>query len=214
MHSTSITCKNKRKGVSTILGTLIFIGILFTSVIPMFLVMKQADNIYAQKMHEMEKLDQTRDMESIEVYAYPIKDEDQIKISIENVGVVPAEIVRVWINNTYNTTSLTIPSLDIVQLGPYDLNTFNGAFYEVKVATSAGKMYQSVSGKIYYEDGEWFSPQLGICVHIAVGFFGMGYFRCKISNTTWDSIWYESDFKFSGDVVHIFDIVIFVSLFM
>ena len=44
----------KRKGVSTILGTLIFIGILFTSVIPMLLVMKQADTIYTKKIHDLE----------------------------------------------------------------------------------------------------------------------------------------------------------------
>ena len=41
-----------KKGVSTILGTLIFMGIIFSAYIPMTLVMKQADNIYEQEIHE------------------------------------------------------------------------------------------------------------------------------------------------------------------
>jgi hypothetical protein len=32
------------------MGTLIFIGIMFTSVVPMLLIMKQADTIYEQKI--------------------------------------------------------------------------------------------------------------------------------------------------------------------
>ena len=42
-----------RNGVSTILGTIIFIGVLFSAIIPMQLVMKQADNIALQKIHEI-----------------------------------------------------------------------------------------------------------------------------------------------------------------
>ncbi len=37
-----------------LMGTLIFIGIMFISVVPMLLIMKQADNIF-----EQEKLDST-----------------------------------------------------------------------------------------------------------------------------------------------------------
>ena len=44
------------KGTSTILGTLIFVGIIFTSFIPMMLVMKQADTIYDMNKYEMEKV--------------------------------------------------------------------------------------------------------------------------------------------------------------
>jgi len=39
----------RRKAISTILGTLIFISILFTAVIPMFLTMNQADVMLEQK---------------------------------------------------------------------------------------------------------------------------------------------------------------------
>ena len=97
------TMRKKKKGVSTILGTIIFIGILFTSIIPMILVMKQADNIYIQEVHEMERKDEEQDSQELEVYAFPVEGEDQIKISIQNTGVVPAIIRRVWINDEYET---------------------------------------------------------------------------------------------------------------
>ena len=38
--------RKRRRGTASILGTIIFIGILFSSVIPMYLVMRQADTIY------------------------------------------------------------------------------------------------------------------------------------------------------------------------
>ncbi len=40
------TMYRKKRGVSTILGTLIFVGIIFSAYVPMTLVMKQVDNIY------------------------------------------------------------------------------------------------------------------------------------------------------------------------
>ena len=82
------------------LGTLIFIGILFTSVIPMLLVMKQADTIYTQKIHEMEARDDERDNEILEASAFPVSTtSDELKVKIENTGVVSAKIIRVWIND-------------------------------------------------------------------------------------------------------------------
>ena len=68
MYTTNIMRIKKKKGVSTILGTLIFIGILFTSVIPMMLVMKQADTIFTKKVHEMEAIDDEKAREKLTSY--------------------------------------------------------------------------------------------------------------------------------------------------
>jgi hypothetical protein len=80
-----------RKGVSTILGTLIFIGILFTSVIPMFLVMKQADIIYTQTDLERKRLDEEREREAIEVYPIPSLTQPEMNVTLVNTGDVPAQ---------------------------------------------------------------------------------------------------------------------------
>ena len=205
MHTIN-TMRKKKKGVSTILGTIIFIGILFTSVIPMMLVMKQADNIYTQKVHEIEKRDEEQESQELEVYAFPVENEDKIRIGIENTGVVPAKIRRVWINNEYETENVTIATLESTILGPYNVTTFDGAQFGVFVTTFSANKFASASVTIYYDQGSWLAPQLGICVHIAVGFWGMGYFRTKVTNTTWDSGWVESGFVFLGDVVNDFAI--------
>ena len=73
MRSTNILSSEKGRGVSTILGTLIFIGILFTSVIPMMLVMKQADTIYTKKIHELEIKDDEKVREELIVYREAMK---------------------------------------------------------------------------------------------------------------------------------------------
>lgn len=204
MHITSITYRKKKRGVSTVLGTLIFIGILFTSVIPMLLVMKQADTIYAQKVHEREKLDEEVASEEIEVYAYPVtEDGDDIKVTIKNQGVVPVKIVRVWINDDYNSTSTSISPFDNAIFGPYNVTPVDGASYEIKVATEGGNGFASINGKLYYGEGGWLEPELGICVTISVFLFGR--YRIKVTNTTWDSGWWESGWTL-GDVIHTFNV--------
>ena len=50
MPTARISFRRKRRGVASILGTIIFIGIMFTAIIPMYLVMKQADTLYESKM--------------------------------------------------------------------------------------------------------------------------------------------------------------------
>ncbi len=70
MRITHMLYNKKNKGVSTILGTLIFIGIIFTSVVPMMLVMKQADTIYEKKKHEMDVIDDESVREELTVYTF------------------------------------------------------------------------------------------------------------------------------------------------
>jgi len=57
--------------MSTILGMLIFIGILFTCVMPFFLYINEVNSLYDQTVVEMKQEDQNRALENIEVYAYP-----------------------------------------------------------------------------------------------------------------------------------------------
>ena len=206
MPMASTMSTRKRKGVSTILGTLIFIGILFTSVIPMMLVMKQADNIYTQRVHEMGIRDEERDSQELDVFAYPVEEEDQVKLFVENVGVVPATIKRVWINDEYYTVDEVVRTLDSTSLGPFNVTTYDGAEFDIFLTTTFAKSYASTSGTIYYESGGWISPQLGICVHVAVGFWGAGNFRIQVTNSTWESDVYESGFVWLGDIVETFDV--------
>lgn len=192
MHITHTTCHKRRKGVSTIMGTLIFIGILFTSVIPMFLVMKQADNLYTQKVYEMRNRDDERSKENVFVSAYP-GTSTTIYVKVENNGNVPVKIVRVWINDDSFSVETPLVSNSYQILGPFSIEVENGESVEVKAVSERGNVFYSISGPLLYSDGQWFTVSLGICVVIynPKG----GQFKIVLQNNTapvWSETIYES----------------------
>lgn len=205
MFTTRIMCCRKSKGVSTILGTLIFIGILFTSVIPMMLVMKQADTIYTKKVHEMEARDDEGAREKVTASAYPnTSNSSQIMAKVENKGNVPVKIIRVWTNDEYHSQNELIPSNSKKVLGPFTVSVENNSSLVAKVVTERGNVFHSISGSLYYSDGSWFTASLGICVVIYNAEGGM--FLIKLINCTepepyWEKIIYESHCQEWEDVV-------------
>jgi hypothetical protein len=126
---------NNRKGISTILGTIIFIGILFTSIIPMYISMNQADTYAIQKKDELEMLDQQRLREDCIAYLYPTGPNAPLNLSImaTNVGPEIIHIVRFWINDKYytvdneNSTLKPYESKVLASLNPHPVigDTFN-----------------------------------------------------------------------------------------
>jgi archaellum component FlaF (FlaF/FlaG flagellin family) len=157
----------RRKGISTIMGTLIFVGILFTSVIPMYLVMKQADNIYTQNVHKMEISDQDRSREVIEAIAYPpSQTSPDLYIKVTNTGALPVEIMRVWINDDSYSRYAQVASQNSQVLEKITITPLEGKTYTVTVTTKRGNSFASTSDTLYYHGGEWYTPSLGI--HIIV----------------------------------------------
>jgi archaellum component FlaF (FlaF/FlaG flagellin family) len=172
MRTTHTTCLRRRRGISTILGTLIFIGVLFTAVIPMFLVMKQADNIYIQNVHEMEISDQDRAREAIEANVYPDNiNSNDIYVEVTNTGVVPVDIVRVWVNDEVKYSTLTpVASQDTDVIGPITIQDPSGS-YIVTLTTKRGNSFAATSETLSYDNSDpeneyWYTPSLGI--HIIV----------------------------------------------
>ena len=162
--------KASRRGTSTILGTLIFIAILFTAVIPMQLVMHQADIIFEKKMLEVSREDEGRDLEFIEVYPVPSLTDPEINITLINTGEVSSTIRRLWVNSTYYPSWFQgdfydvmafVPALGSVTIGPYPAPTVEGAVYDVKVTTDRGNVFFSEVGTIMYVGGQWVSETLG-----------------------------------------------------
>lgn len=159
MRTTSIMCRRKRKGVSTILGTLIFIGILFTSVIPMLLVMNQADTIYEQKKLERGRLDEERARENLYVIVYPTGEAapDNLTIIVENTCELTVKIVRIWINDTVHNKESIVKSMSPLTLGSFDVSPPAGknSTYDVRVTTDRGNVFESGSGPIVYDGSFW-----------------------------------------------------------
>jgi archaellum component FlaF (FlaF/FlaG flagellin family) len=164
-------CRRKRKGVSTILGTLIFIGILFTAVIPMYVVMNQADTKYTQKRLERERLDEERAREDLYVIVYPTSSEapDNITIMVENICELTVRIVRIWINDTIHDQESIIKSMSQLTLGSFDVSPPEGknSSYDVRVTTDRGNVFESGSGPLVYDGWNWEVEQLMINVLIS-----------------------------------------------
>ena len=113
------------------------------------------------------------------------------------------KVVRVWINDDYNSTSTSITSFDNAVFGPYNVTPVEGASYEIKVTTEGGNGFASINGKLYYGEGGWLEPELGICVTISV--LILGRYQVKINNGSWSSDWWDSGWIL-GDVIHTFNV--------
>lgn len=203
MSITTTSPIKKRKGVSTILGTLIFIGILFTSVVPMLLVMKQADTIYTKKIHDVENMDDARAREDLIVYTYDGGD-TSINVKVKNMGETSVKIVRVWTNDEYHNENKTIVTNSEEVLGPFEVpDVAENVTVDASVVTERGNIFYSVSGSLYFSGGGWSTTSYGICViiHNAEG----GEFQVSLWNVSrnpdqWDD-YYESKAKEWEDIV-------------
>src|SRR4030042_5886841 len=88
----------RKRGISTIIGSIIFIGILRSAIIPMYLVMKQADTMYFQKQSEMLMKDQDKLMEQVEFIRTVPWNNRFFNLTIKNNG-------QKLLNITYTGTS-------------------------------------------------------------------------------------------------------------
>ena len=178
------------------IGVLIFIGILFSAVVPMQLVMNQADQIYARKHKETLILDEERSAENVRVVAYPnSSNSSELILHIENRGNIPVKIVRAWFNDGYQNAATVIQSMDKTNLGPFPVTPQNDTYYKIFVTTERGNIYRSITGSIYYADDTWYTPSLSITVYILNE---QGQYKIWVKNGTQQQVGYWE----SGGVIH------------
>ena len=109
MHTTGILYLRGRRGTSTILGTLIFIGIMFTAVIPMFLVIRQADMLFEKRKFELGILDEEKRNEDLYIYVSPTSIlTKELKVEVQNRGVLSVKVVSLWVNDDYTPLDYTV----------------------------------------------------------------------------------------------------------
>lgn len=156
---------SKRNGMASILGTIIFIGILFSAIVPMTIMMKQADLFYTQEVYTTETLDAEKADETVVVASYPDVSTNKITVKVYNKGNIPINIKRVWINNDINEENTPIASTEMGTFGPYTVDLGESNF-DVRVISGRGNIFYSASGTLTYSDGTWISPSLGVCVNI------------------------------------------------
>jgi len=134
---------------------------MFTAVIPMLLVMRQAETIHTMRKHEITRADDDRDRENIDIYPTPSLTEPEINVTLINTGVASAEVVGIWINNTHYAVSEQISTFSSHEIGPFPAAMVEGATYEVCATSARGNVFVSEIGTIRYEGGKWISETLG-----------------------------------------------------
>lgn len=177
MCTIGTSCHKGRRGTSTVFGTLIFIGILFTAVIPMYLIMRQADTLYERKRLELGLLDEARRSEDLYVYVYPTAPESpSLTVKAENKGELLIKVVRVWINDTYYKIDSAVQSLNTMSLGAYDVSPQDGLYF-VKVTTDRGNVFAS-DYPIRYKGGKW---EVGMFeINVLIYYESAGWYNIEV----------------------------------
>ncbi len=192
--------------MSSILGTLIFVGILFTAVIPMYLTMNQADIIFEQEKHEIARVDEEKGREEISFYSYPDTSDDLVVV-IQNNSPVGSKIVRVWINNTIHDTSTELDPMEGgVEIGPYDVPVVEGASYNLRLTTERGNIFDSSSGDLEYGNGSWIVESKIINVIISSGGVVFKVYLYKWEASDWVQKNYAQVWKIGGSAFKPFEV--------
>ncbi|MBD3171908.1 hypothetical protein GF326_05495 [Candidatus Bathyarchaeota archaeon] len=177
-----------RKGVSSILGVLIFIGILFSAVMPMFLMMRQSDVYYEQAKLEVNRLDEEKLLEDIKVYVSPDESETEYDLTLVNKGEVPVTVVRVWENENLRNENEIITAQDTctIESIPFSHTPDENEVFEIRVTTERGNSFLNENGMLTYGAEGWIVDKFYINIH-AGGLF----LRVKVYNCTTDEVFFD-----------------------
>ncbi len=151
------TGSSSRRGMASILGTIIFVSIIFSAFIPMLLVMRQADALHETRKHELGIREEERVSENIIFYALPLSDPPRLSFIIENRGESLTTIERIWLNDEPEIIGKSIPSMTILSdIGPFNIPEVEES-YIIKLITDRGNVIMPSSGIPTYDplSGEW-----------------------------------------------------------
>jgi hypothetical protein len=199
----------RKKGIATILGTLIFVGIVFSAYIPMVLMMKQADIIYEQEIYQTKIRDQLREDEELIITAFGNytksgneSDKNRIYVYAHNTGTDTVEVARVWINDGNYEVSQVVDVSESVELGDWILNGTDGDEALIKVTTKNGNVFVCYMGELIFDPTKgWYTFSMGITITILND---AGQFQICVRN--YDTMIKVDEYNSSGtehdDIIH------------
>lgn len=168
---------------------MIFIGIMFTAVIPMFLVMKQADTIYEIRKHELGILDQERMDEEVYFYVFPVtKTSTTLTLKVQNRGNLVVNVVQVWINDLpHLLEDFKVQPMNWNQMvldNSIGFTPVPGTWYFIKIITDRGNIFYSDSGSLHYisESVGWDEGMFAI--NFLISYPAAGWFNIEIRQSS------------------------------
>ena len=185
MPTTGTSC---RRGTSTILGTIIFVGIIFSAFIPMMLVMRQADTLHDMRKYELGILDQERMDEAVYVYVFPVSESsDDLTLRIVNRGDFVVKIVKIWINDNsyseeyFNDFIVEPMGMDEEILDESYFIPETGKNYFIKITTDKGNIFSSYSGSIIYGSGGTWEEGI-FAINVLISYPESGWYYININH--------------------------------
>lgn len=193
---------NRRRGVATVLGILIMVGILITSILPMFLYVNEVNNYYDKTVVEMKIADDERSREDLKVYAYGhnataisvfLQNKGSISVDVTHIRVMRADLQKVIIYNSTNrpenftlqisaSAQQTIIGLDltpVLNLTDEEPNKFN-----IYVATNRGNSFASETNTLSQSGSGWETSVMEFLINIMIHSSSTEDFQFKVYNTT------------------------------
>jgi hypothetical protein len=145
--------KKSTLGISTVIGGVIIIAIIFTVITPLFFYMNTVNNLYDNISTEMRDLDLQRDWEDVDVLAWA--EEGERYIYVKNKGPLATNIYRVWVipetpHDPYvkSFSDIIVKPGETIAINDPDINSNITALpdatsYFLKIATKRGNIFIS-----------------------------------------------------------------------
>ena len=158
--------RRRRRGVASVLGILIMVGILITSILPTFIYVNEVNNYYDRTVVDLKITDNERSLENLEVYAYGYT-EYEVDVFIINRAPLATNITRIWVMNStlQDVWIVDIIKSDDLYLVAAEQTTFRldfteireeGCSYIIEVTTDRGNKFSSNTNPLTLTlGGEW-----------------------------------------------------------
>jgi len=170
----------KKRGVASVLGILIMVGILITSILPTFIYVNEVNNYYDRTVVDLKIADEDRDYEDLEVHAYG-HNETTVDVLIINRAPLASNITRIWVMNTtlqdawiFNSTNYPVLPLYLsaseqtsIRMDFTSIN-IEGSSYRIEVTTDRGNKFSSATNPLTYTSGTWQTGSMAFNVQVIV----------------------------------------------
>jgi hypothetical protein len=155
----------KKRGVASVIGMLIIVGIMITSIIPTFIYINEVNNYYDRIVVDLKITDNERSMENLEVYAYG-NSLTEVDVFIINRAPLATNITRIWVMNStlqdawiFNITNSDDLYLVAAEQTTFTLNftgiSMEGFSYIIEVTTDRGNKFSSNTNPLTLTQEGW-----------------------------------------------------------
>jgi hypothetical protein len=147
-----LTRKKRKSGITTPIGGIIVIAVIFSVITPAFFYMASMNSLYDEVMDEMKDFDDQRSLESVFTWLWP-NEIGNVTVNIENTGPYAIDIARLWVvpsNPLYDAQGFTpepnhIGPKEVISLYDLAFNNYIASLvdttYYIKIVTEKGNIF-------------------------------------------------------------------------